>query len=76
MRGLPFHMSMSAILLLVAATRADEGGTQKRAKVQVATASATIIRGERIKSDRVAGEPLKQDRQIRVKNRKPLVEFY
>ena len=76
MRGLPFHMSMSAILLLVAATGADEGVTQKRAKVQVATASATIIRGERITSDRVADEPQKQDRQVREKDKKPLVEFY
>jgi|GEM_PF-1495186 len=76
MRGLPFHMLMSALLLLVAATRADEGVTQKRAKVRVATASVTIIRAERITSDGIAGEPQKQDRQIREKNKKPLVEFY
>ena len=69
-------MLISAILLLVAATGTDDGVTQKRAKVRVATASATIIRAERITPDRIAGEPQKQDRQIRVKNRKPLVEFY
>ena len=69
-------MLLLGVLLLVAATSADDMATRKVAAVRLTTASVTIIQAERVSpvSDRYAVE--KRDRQIRKREKKPLIEFY
>lgn len=69
-------MAMFAILLLLASTGADDVATQRRVGAQMATASVTIIQAERIAPNRLEAEPQKQDRQIRKRDKRPLVEFH
>jgi hypothetical protein len=76
MRRLPSHMLVPAILLLIAATGADDAATIERRATRVATASVTIIQAERITSARDTTVLRKQDRQIRRRDEKPLIEFY
>lgn len=76
MRGLPSFMLLPGFLLLLAATSADDRATQTRVAVRVATASATIIRAERVSPTPNPAEPPKQDRQIRKREEKPLIEFH
>ena len=76
MRSLRLTMLLPGVLLLVAATSADDMAPRKRAAVQLTTASVTIIQAERVSpvSDRNAVQ--KRDRQIRKREEKPLIEFY
>ena len=69
-------MLLLGVLLLVAATSADDMAIRKVAAVRLTTASVTIIQAERVSpvSDRYAVE--KRDRQIRKREKKPLIEFY
>ena len=76
MRSLPLHMFMSAILLLMALTGTDEMAAQRRSSVRMATARVTIIQTERIAPTLKASEPQKQDRQVRKREEKPMIEFY
>ena len=76
MRRLPSHMLVLAILLLVAATGADDAATPARRSAQIATASVMIIQAERITPARDTTAPRKQDRQIRRRDEKPLIEFH
>ena len=76
MHSLCLTMLLLGVLLLVAATSADDMATRKVAAVRLTTASVTIIQAERVSpvSDRYAVE--KRDRQIRKREKKPLIEFY
>lgn len=65
-----------AILLLVAATGANDAVSQKRIAVRIASVSVTIIQAERIPSAPTEATLPRQDRQIRYREEKPLVEFY
>ena len=76
MRGLSLQMLMPAILILVAATGADDKATQSVNAARAATASVTIIQAERVASTRDVAGLQKQDRQIRKREEKPMVEFY
>ena len=76
MRSLPLHMFMSAILLLMASTGTDEMAARRRSSVRMATARVTIIQAERIVPALKASEPQKQDRQVRKREEKPMIEFY
>ena len=76
MRRLPSHMFVPAILLLVAATSADDAATPARRSAHIATASVTIIQAERITPARDTTAMRKQDRQIRRRDEKPLIEFH
>ncbi|MBB3943706.1 hypothetical protein GGR91_001964 [Sphingorhabdus rigui] len=70
-------MILTAVLLAAAAAAAAAGGPiQRRSAVRVATATVTIVRAERIAPAVVAQRAPKQDRQISVREAKPLVEFY
>jgi hypothetical protein len=69
-------MLVPAILLLVAATGADDAATVERRAARMATVSVTIIQAERITSARDTTVSRKQDRQTRKRNEKPLIEFY
>ena len=70
-------MILAAVLLAAAAAAAAAGGpVQRHGAVQVATATVTIVRAERIAPTVVTQKPPKQDRQIRVREAKLLVEFY
>ena len=75
MRRLPSHMFVPAILLLVAATSADDTATPARRSAHIATASVTIIQAERITPARDTTAMRKQDREIRRRDDKPLIEF-
>jgi hypothetical protein len=68
-------MILAAVLMLVAAAAAG-GPVQRRGAVRVATATVTIVQAERIAYPVVAQRAPKQDRQISVREAKPLVEFY
>jgi hypothetical protein len=76
MRGLSLQMLMPAILILVAATGADDKATQSVNAARAVTASVTIIQAERVASIRDVAGLQKQDRQIRKREEKPMVEFY
>ena len=76
MRRLPSRMFVPAILLLIAATGADDAATPARRAAYVATASVTIIQAERISPSRDITALRKQDRQIRKRDEKPLIEFH
>ena len=76
MRNLPTYMLLPGILLLLVATSADDRATQKRSAVHVAAASVRIIRAERVAPVRNLSELKKQDRQIREREKKPMIEFY
>ena len=70
-------MICTAVLLAAAAAAAAAGGPiQRRGAVRVATATVTIVQAERIKPVVVAQRVPKQDRQISVREGKPLVEFH
>ena len=69
-------MIVPAILMLVAATGADDGSTTSRQPKRVATATVTIIQAERVTSSDDSITSQKRDRQIRKRENKPLVEFY
>lgn len=73
---LPFHMFTAAILLLAGAQGVTDIDTQRRPVIQRVTASVTIIVAERIGSSRVQSDARKQDRQVRQRDQKPLIEFY
>jgi hypothetical protein len=66
----------AALLAAVAAAAAAGGSIQRRGAVRVTTATVTIVRAERISSAVVAQRVPKQDRQISVREGKPLVEFH
>jgi hypothetical protein len=66
----------AALLAAVAAAAAAGGSIQRRGAVRVTTATVTIVRAERISSAVVTQRVPKQDRQISVREGKPLVEFY
>jgi hypothetical protein len=68
-------MLVPAILLLVAATGADDAATVERRAARMATASVTIIQAERITPAADTTALRKQDRQIRKRDNKPLIEF-
>ena len=76
MHSLCLTILFPGVLLLVAATSADDMAIRKVAAVRLTTASVTIIQAERVSpvSDRNAVE--KRDRQIRKREKKPLIEFY
>jgi len=69
-------MFLSAFLMLATATGAYEGPARRGATVRVATATVTIVQAERIAPAVIAQGAPKQDRQISVREAKPLVEFY
>jgi hypothetical protein len=68
-------MILAAVLMLVAAA-AVGGPVQRRGPVRVATATVTIVQTERIAPAVVAQRAPKEDRQISVREAKPLFEFY
>ncbi len=76
MRRLRSHMLVPAILILVAATGADDVATSSRRPARVATATVTIIQAERVTPADEGVTSQKRDRQIRKRENKPLVEFY
>jgi hypothetical protein len=68
---------LTAFLLAAAAAAAVAGGpVQRRGAERVASATVTIVRAERIAPAVVAQSMAKQDRQISVREAKPMVEFY
>ena len=69
-------MILAAVLLAAAAAAAAGGPVQRRGAVRVATATVTIVQAERIAPTVVAQSTAKQDRQISVREAKPMVEFY
>jgi hypothetical protein len=69
-------MILNALLMLVAAATAAGGPAQRSGAVRIATATVTIVQAERIAPAVVAQRAPKQDRQISVREAKPLVEFY
>ena len=70
-------MILTAFLLAAAAATAVAGvPVQRRGAVRVATATVTIVRAERIAPAVVAQSTPKQDRQVTVREAKPMVEFY
>ena len=76
MSGFFPNMLVHAILLLAAAPVAENVATRRAGPVRMATASVTIIQAERVAPERNRTEPQKQDRQIRKRDDKPLIEFY
>lgn len=76
MGRLPMGMFLTAIPMLAAATIADEGPTRRGAAVRVATATVKIVQTERVAPAVAAQSARKQDRQISLREAKPLVEFY
>jgi hypothetical protein len=70
-------MILAAVLLAAVAAAAAAGGSvQRRGAVRVATATVTIVQAERITPVVVAQRAPKQDRQISVREGKPMVEFH
>ncbi len=76
MRSLHLTMLLPGLILLVASTSADNMVTPKRTAVRLTTASVTIIQAERISPISHRTEVHKQDRQIRKREEKPMIEFY
>lgn len=69
-------MILTAVLLAAAAAAAAGGPVQRRGAERVATATVTIVQAERIAPAVVAQSTAKQDRQISVREAKPMLEFY
>ncbi len=70
-------MIITAVLLAAAVAAVAAGGPlQRRGAERVATATVTIVQAERIAPAVVAQGAPKQDRQISVREGKPLVEFH
>ena len=72
-----FVDTLLALMMLATAVAqgADRGGTYSP-KITVATASVTILRAERI-TGKLHDQPSdQQDRQVRVRDRMSLVEFF
>jgi hypothetical protein len=70
-------MIITAVLLAAAVAAVAAGGPlQRRGAERVATATVTIVQAERIAPAVVAQRAPKQDRQISVREGKPLVEFH
>ncbi len=70
-------MIITAALLAAAVAAVAAGApVQRRGAERVATATVTIVRAERITPVVVAQKAPKQDRQITVREAKPMVEFY
>lgn len=65
-----------AVFLLVTATGANDVVSQKLTAGRIATVNVTIIRAERIPMSSTEAALPRQDRQIRYREEKPLVEFY
>ena len=76
MRRLPSPMLVPAILILVAATGADDVATTSRQPARVATATVTIIQGERVAPVDEKAALRKRDREFRKREDQLLVEFY
>lgn len=76
MGRLLLRMTPLLFLALTAATPAGQGISPPRPAVRIGTASVTIIQAERIVVEQTPSDPPKQDRQIRKREDKPLVEFY
>jgi len=69
-------MTLLLFLALTAAKPIGGGAPPTRPAVRLGTASVTIIQSERIVAEPTQADPLRQDRQIRKREEKPLVEFY
>lgn len=69
-------MFKHVILLLGFVTGASDAATQKRAAVRVARVGVTVIQAERALPVDNKLVPRKQDRQIRKREEKPMVEFH
>lgn len=69
-------MTPLLFLALTAATPTGGGSPPTGPAVRLGTASVTIIQAERIVAEPAQADPMRQDRQIRKREEKPLVEFY
>ncbi|MFN3621005.1 hypothetical protein [Sphingorhabdus sp.] len=69
-------MLKHVILLLGFVTGASEAANLKRAAVRVARVGVTVIEAERAIPDENKVVSRKQDRQIRKREEKPMVEFH
>jgi len=69
-------MTRLLFFILTAAASLEGGPPPTRAVVRLGTASVTIIQAERIVAEPSQTDPVRQDRQIRKREEKRLVEFY
>lgn len=76
MGRLLLRMTPLLFLALTAATPTGSEAPPTRSAVRLGTASVTIIQAERIVVEPTQAGPLQQDRHIRKREEKPLVEFY
>ena len=67
--------SLLALMMLAAVQGGDQGATYRPA-TKIATASVTIISAERISDHPRDKQPERRDRQIRIREDKPLIEFF
>lgn len=67
--------SLVALMILAAVQGGDRSATYRPA-TKIATASVTIISAERISDQPRDRQPERRDRQVRVREDRPLIEFF